>query len=105
MNDPQFFEAARKLSERAIKQSSNPQERMNFIAETLLARPLEEEQLTLLIRSKERFASHYKEHPEEAKQVLTNGAAPPDPGLDAVEVATWAMVANQFFNLDETLNK
>ena len=105
MNDPQFFEAARKLSERAIKQSSNPQERMDFIAETLLSRPLEKGQLTMLIRSKERFANHYKEHPEEAKEVLTNGAAPPDPSLDAVEVATWAMVANQFFNLDETLTK
>jgi Protein of unknown function (DUF1553)/Protein of unknown function (DUF1549)/Planctomycete cytochrome C/Concanavalin A-like lectin/glucanases superfamily len=105
MNDPQFFEAARKLSERAIKQSSNPQERMNFIAETLLSRPLDEKQITLLIRSKERFESHYKSHTQDAKAILTNGEAPPDPSLDPVEVATWTMVANQLFNLDETLTK
>ena len=105
MNDPQFFEAARKLSERAIKQSSNPRERMDFIAETLLSRSLDDQQLTLLTRSMDRFSSYYKEHPEDAKNILTNGAAPPDPSLDPVEVATWTMVANQFFNLDETLNK
>ena len=105
MNDPQFFEAARKLSERTIKQSSNPKERLDFIAETLLSRPLEEAQLTMLTRSKDQFANHYKAHPEDAKQILTNGAAPPDPSLDPVEVATWTMVANQLLNLDETLTK
>ena len=105
MNDPQFFEAARKLSERAIKQSSNPRERMDFIAETLLSRSLDEKQFTQLIHSKDRFSNHYKEHPEDAKEILTNGAAPSGPNLDPVEVATWTMVANQLFNLDETLTK
>ncbi len=52
-----------------------------------------------------RFADHYKEHPQDAKDLLTNGAAPADPALDPVEIATWAMIANQLFNLDETLTK
>jgi hypothetical protein len=105
MNDPQFFEAARKLSERAIKRSSNSQERMDFMAETLISRPLEEAQVTMLTRSKDHFQSYYQDHPQDAKEILTNGAAPADATLDPVEVATWAMVANQFLNLDETLTK
>jgi Protein of unknown function (DUF1553)/Protein of unknown function (DUF1549)/Concanavalin A-like lectin/glucanases superfamily/Planctomycete cytochrome C len=105
MNDPQFFEAARKLSERAIKRSSNLQERMDFMAETLISRPLEEAQIAMLNKSRDRFQSYYQDHPQDAKDVLTNGSAPADATLDPVEVATWAMVANQFFNLDETLNK
>ena len=105
MNDPQFFEAARKLSERAIKQSSDPEERMEFMAKTLLSRPLGQAELARFIQSKERFASHYQAHPEDAKSVLTNGEAAADPALDPVEIAIWAMVANQFLNLDETLTK
>lgn len=105
MNDPQFFEAARKLSERAIKQSSNPKERMDFMAETLLSRQLGDEELAKLTKSMDRFSAHYKEHPQDAKDVLTNGDAPANPDLDPIEIATWAMVANQFLNLDETLNK
>lgn len=105
MNDPQFFEAARKLSERAIKQSSNPSERMEFMAEILLSRPLGQAELARFLKSQERFASHYQAHPEDAKEVLTNGEASADPALDPVEIATWAMIANQFLNLDETLTK
>ena len=105
MNDPQFFEAARKLAERAIKQSSDPRERMEFMAETLLSRALAKTELARFIESKDRFAGHYQAHPEDAKSVLTNGEAVADAALDPVEIATWAMVANQFFNLDETLTK
>ena len=105
MNDPQFFEAARKLSERAIKLSSNPQERMDFMAETLLSRPLDQAELAMLTKRKDGFAGHYQAHPEDAKEILTNGAAPADSTLDPVEIATWAMVANQFLNLDENLTK
>jgi Protein of unknown function (DUF1553)/Protein of unknown function (DUF1549)/Planctomycete cytochrome C/Concanavalin A-like lectin/glucanases superfamily len=105
MNDPQFFEAARKLSERAIKQSSHPAERLEFMAGILLSRPLGQAELARFLKSQERFAGHYQAHPEDAKAVLTNGEAAADPALDPVEIATWAMVANQFFNLDETLTK
>ena len=105
MNDPQFFEAARKLAERAIKQSGDPTERMEFMAETLLSRPLGQAELARFLKSKERFATHYQANLEDAKQVLTNGEALADPALEPVEIATWAMVANQFLNLDETLTK
>jgi mono/diheme cytochrome c family protein len=105
MNDPQFFEAARKLSEHAIRHGSDPRARLNFMAETVIARPLNDDEHAKLTKSLETFATHYRAHPEDARAILTNGAAPADATLDPVEIATWTMVANQFLNLDEAVTK
>jgi hypothetical protein len=59
----------------------------------------------MLTRSKDRFESYYTDHPQDARDILTNGAAPADATLDPVEIATWTMIANQLLNLDETLTK
>jgi hypothetical protein len=58
-----------------------------------------------MLQSLDRFSTHYKSKPEDAKAILTNGESPADPNLDPIETATWALVANQFLNLDETLTK
>ncbi len=105
MNDPQFFEAARKLAERAIRTGSSDRERLDFMGEILISRHLDDAEAGLFVKSKENFAAYYKAHPDDAAQILTNGEAPADRALDPVEIATWAMVANQFLNLDETLNQ
>lgn len=105
MDDPQFFEAARKLSERAIRQEPDARKRMDFMAETVIARPLNDDEHVKLAKSLETFSTHYRAHPEDARAILTNGAAPADTTLDPIEIATWAMVANQFLNLDEALTK
>jgi hypothetical protein len=105
MNDPQFFEAARKLAERTIQQGPETNTRLDFLARTLISRPLNEKEKSLLLKSLERFAAHYKAKPDDAKALLTNGEAPADPKLDPAETATWTLVANQFLNLDETLCK
>jgi hypothetical protein len=105
MNDPQFFEAARKLAERAIQHGPDPGIRLDFLARTLLSRPLTDSEESRMMQSLDRFKAHYQSKPEDAKAVLTNGESPADPKLDPVETATWALVANQFLNLDETLTK
>ncbi len=105
MNDPQFFEAARKLAERAIREASAAEQRLDFMALTLISRPLQAREKSLLMESHKRFAEHYKAKPEDARALLTNGESPADPAMDPVDIATWAMVANQFLNLDETLTK
>lgn len=105
MNDPQFMEAARKLAERTITHSADPAARFAFLAETLLSRSLLEPELTALTGKLKVYADYYRAHPEDAKAVLTVGAIPANATLDPVETATWAMVANQFFNLDETITK
>jgi mono/diheme cytochrome c family protein len=105
MNDPQFFEAARKLAERAIQNSSQPAERFNYLSEILISRALAPKEMTDLTKQLEVFSSYYRDHEQDAKDLLTTGEAPANPALDTIEVATWAMMANQFLNLDETLTK
>lgn len=105
MNDPQFFEAARKLAERAIRHTKESPERLNFLASILLSRPLTGPELATLTRSLERYAAHYHARPGDAEALLTTGASPADPDLDPTEIATWALISNQFLNLDETLTK
>ncbi|RYD22747.1 MAG: DUF1553 domain-containing protein [Verrucomicrobiaceae bacterium] len=105
MNDPQFFEAARKLAEKTILHSSQTEERLGYLSETLLSRPLAADESAKLTKSLETFSKHYREHPQDAKELLTTGAAPANPAIDPIETATWAMMSNQFLNLDETLTK
>lgn len=49
--------------------------------------------------------AQFKARPEEAKKLLTVGESKPDASLDAVQLAAWAMLANELMNLDEVLNK
>ena len=105
MNDPQFVEAARKLAERTIRHASGTAERLNFLAETLMARPLAAREGTDLTKSLDRYTKHYQEHPQDAKDLLTTGAAAVSTDLDPVEIAIWTMVSNQFLNFEETLTK
>ena len=105
MNDPQFFEAARLLAERAIRHDGDPSARLDFIARTLLARPLDAGELASLQRRRSAFAEFYRENPDEARALLATGQHPADSGIDTAEAATWTMLANLMFNLDETLVK
>jgi mono/diheme cytochrome c family protein len=105
MNDPQFFEAARKLAERTILFSGSVPERLDYLAAKLLARPLDSREVDALTTSLKIYQSHYQANPQDAEAMLSIGASPFNTTLDPAETASWAMVANQFLNLDETLTK
>jgi hypothetical protein len=105
MNDPQFVEAARKLAERALHAAADPAGRIDFLARTLLARPLASAEQAAAEARLARYAAHYRGHPDDARALLATGAAPADTAFDPAETAAWTMLANQFLNLDETLVK
>ena len=107
MNDPQWVEAARKLGERAIQAAATMDARLDFLARTTLARPLVKTETATLRRSAETFAAAFgrPEGAAQAEAVLAVGATRSDAKLPAAEVATWTLVASQFLNLDEFLNK
>jgi len=105
MNDPQFVEAARKLAELVVQREGGTPGKLNFIAETLLSRKLAGPEIQELEKGLEGYSNYYKTNPGDAGELLKTGAAPADPKLDPVEVAAWAMMANQFLNLDETITK
>jgi len=107
MNDPQWVEAARKLAERAIKAAPTAGARLDFLARTTLARPLQETERAVLQRSREAFRARLgtESAADDVADLLSVGESPVDASLPAAEVAEWTLVASQFLNLDEFLTK
>ena len=106
MNDPQFFEAARVFAERTLKAGGEtPEERIAFMFEIATAREPKPSEAALLLETMQVHAEELKADPEAAKALISIGESKPDENLDAVEVATWTMIANLILNLDEVLNK
>ena len=106
MNDPQFVEAARVFAERTVKEGGEtPEERIAFMFEIATAREPKPSEAALLLETLQVHAEEFKADPEAAKALISVGESKPDEKLDAVEVATWTMIANLILNLDEVLNK
>ena len=105
MNDPQFVEAARRLAEHSIKAAAEDEERLNYMAERLLARPLTSKEKEVVNGVLAELRGHYKEQPEDAKALIAVGETDPSAELEADVLAAYTMVANQLMNMDEVLNK
>ncbi len=106
MNDPQFVEAARVFAERTLRAGGEtPEERIAFMFEIATAREPKPSEAALLLETLQAHTEEFKADPEAAKALITVGESKPDENLDAVEVATWTMIANLILNLDEVLNK
>jgi hypothetical protein len=106
LNDVQFVEAARFLAQRAIKESGEKDDdRLDFLAKRLLARPFSSDELPIVKQSLADLLTHYQNHVEEAKQLIAVGESKPDAALDPAQLAAWTMLANELMNLDEVLNK
>jgi len=105
MNDPQWVEAARKLAERALRVDSEAKARLDFLAHVTLGRPLGPRETAVLGAGADRFGTHFAADADAAKGLLSVGQAPADSTLSPTDLAAWTMVASQFLNLDEFLNK
>ncbi len=106
LNDPQLIEAARNLAQRALKESGKKEEaRLDFMARTLLSRPLRNEEIKVTSTVLRELLSHYQAAPKEAEALIAVGDSKPDASLDKSTLAAYTMVANELMNLDEVLNK
>jgi hypothetical protein len=105
MNDPQWVEAARKLAERAVKAAPTTEGRLDYLARTTLARPLQPRETAVLAKNAETFRAKFASGEEGAKALLTVGESPADATIPPAELAQWTVVASQFLNLDEFLTK
>ena len=106
LNDPQFVEAARHLAQRTLIDGGDTlSSRLDYLAQRLLCRPLDDAELAIVEASLTDLAKHYARHPDDAQLLLAVGESPTDPSLDPAELAAWTMLANQMMNLDEVINK
>ncbi len=106
MNDPQFFEAARGLGERVLREGGDTLEsRIDFLFELTTARKpnaLELEELKSIYAD---YRSAYQADPEAARNTIQVGELQIIPEMSVVELATWTMMGNLILNLDEVVNK
>jgi hypothetical protein len=105
MNDTQFMEAARILAERAMQTETEFSSRISYLAQNILARPLNVRESGVVEKEFADFQAYYKEHPEDARRLLKTGERQPDPTLPAPTYAALTLLTNQLLNLDEVLNK
>src|SRR5262249_37994855 len=66
LNDPQFVEAARNLAQSALERGGQTaDDRIDFIARRLLARPFRSEELAIVRTSFAKLQAFYQSHPDE----------------------------------------
>lgn len=106
LNDPQFVEAARQLAEKTLQRGGEQTStRLDFMAERLIARPLQPKEKKIVEGGLKDLLAHYQQAPQAAAALLKVGESKADPALDQPTLAAYTMVANQLMNLDEVLNK
>jgi hypothetical protein len=104
LNDPQFVEAARKLSERIIKQGGTTDEaRATWAYREVIGTAPSKEQITLLTKLISEQRGFFTSKSSDAKALLKIGDAPADPKLDKTEIATFTTLAQALLNLDANI--
>ncbi len=106
MNDIAFVEAARKFGERMRRAgSATVSERLAHGFEMAVSRLPEPPEAAILQRAFVRQQGSFRDDPEAAEALLSQGDSPSSGGADASELAAYAMVAAMILNLDETVTK
>ena len=106
LNDPQFVEAARKLAERAFKESAlTPDARITFAFRLLTSRSPTAKELTVLRRLYAEQLESFRADEESASALLKVGESKFDPSLNKAELAATATLASAILNFDEAIQK
>ena len=103
LNDEAFFEAARAMAGRILKEASTSDEsRATFGFRLAVSRTPAPAEVQRIVKSFNDHLSRFRREPNAAAVVIKGYAVP---GIDPAEQAAWTLVANAFLNLDEALTK
>jgi hypothetical protein len=106
MNDPTYVEAARVLAERMLKEGGDDAaHRIAYGFHRAICRPPTDKETEILNAAFTQQLDRYRKNPEAATKLVSIGARPRDPKLDAPELAAYTMTASVILNLDEMVNK
>jgi hypothetical protein len=106
MNDPQYFEAARHLGHRMIRQGGKTDaERLRYGFQLVTSRTPADTESAVLVQSLEAQRARFAADEEAAKKAVAVGDSPVPSDVPAPELAAYAMVANLILNLDEVVTK
>lgn len=106
LNDVTFVEHARALATRMIHEGlPSDDARISRGMILLLGRQPTPDESRILLEELNMQRDYFRSHPEATRELLSIGESPPDPSIDAVELAATTSVARVLLNLDETLTK
>jgi len=106
MNDIQHVEAARNFAQRILKEGgADDKTRVRWAWRTVTARLPDDAELAIVLDSLSTHKTRYQTDEAAAKLLTHYGESKPDETLSTSELASWTMVANLLFNLDEVVTK
>ncbi|MFN3850839.1 MAG: DUF1553 domain-containing protein [Spirosomataceae bacterium] len=111
LNDPQFVEAARVLSEKIVSKFKvqNPNElnlAINYAFKAIISRPPRMRELNLMTKLYQEQLADYQQNPKEAEEVLKVGEFRSKiENADNLQIAAMTIVCNTIMNYDEAVVK
>jgi hypothetical protein len=106
LNDPQYFEAARHLGYRMMREGgSEDAARLRYGFRLATGRLPCDSESTVLEESLAAQRAHYEHDAEAAKKTISVGESPVPGDVPPPELAAYTMVANLILNLDEVLTR
>ena len=106
LNEVTYVEAARVLAQRMILEGgTTPEARIDWAFRRTTGRKPTEREVKVLADGLARRALRFQQTPDEAKKLLTIGAAKADAKVDPVELASYTATANVLLNLDEVITR
>lgn len=105
MNEPAFMESARVFGERLVKTKKSAADRIKYAFNIALNRDPSKVEQTILAQAAQRYDARFKQSPKDAEELSKVGLAPMATDLPKDQIATWTMIANTIFNLDEFLTQ
>jgi cytochrome c553 len=100
LNDPYFFDAARAMAQRMMKEGgSTIAERVEYGFRLTTGRPPSQSESERVTAFYQQQKDEFSKSPESAYKVIGNQAA------NAPDIAAWTMVANVLMNSDEAITK
>lgn len=106
LNDPQYFEAARHLGYRMIREGgSEDASRLRYGFKLATGRSPCDSEGTVLEESLAAERAHYTADAEAAKKTISVGESPVPDDVSPPDLAAYTVVANLILNLDEVLTR
>ncbi len=106
LNDPQYFEAARHLGYRMMREGGTEDAaRLRYGFRLATGRAPCDSECTVLEESLAAQRAHYTADSEAAKKTISVGESPVPEDVPPPELAAYTMVANLILNLDEVLTR
>jgi Protein of unknown function (DUF1553)/Protein of unknown function (DUF1549)/Planctomycete cytochrome C len=104
LNDPSFVEAARVFAARIMTEGgAQTQPRIAWAYRNVVSQHPETEIAAELAQLFNQHHEYYRQHLDEAQQLIREGTAPVNEQLDAAELAAWTSVARAILNLHEAI--